>query len=98
MPAAKSPRKSSRIDYDKAHKIARHVVGVAILATFITTVVYAIMTGGIMLEVHDEGSNPYNSTDTSLTDKEQGFQINSLITFTFFLFTLILTLIYISMK
>lgn len=95
----KSPRAlTAKIDSAAVHKMTRWLVGAAILASLVTTIVYAILTANTMTEVHDEGSNPHNSTDTSLTEKEQEFQINSSRGLYFYLYTIMFTLVYIAMK
>lgn len=95
----KSPRRGTSLpDSNQMHKGARWVVASAIFTTLIVAIVYTALAGKLMLEVHEEGSNPRNAGDTSLTDKEQDHQKYSGAAFTAYIFTFLLTFIYMSMK
>jgi hypothetical protein len=93
----KSPSRK-RYDLDQAHVTVRYCVAVAIFTSLIISVVYTALAGIAMQEVHDEGSNHRNSSDTSLTDKEQDYHRNNEAAFTAWIFTALLTFIYIAMK
>lgn len=95
----KSPsRVSPKLDMDHMHKVVRYTVSVGILTAFVVSIIFTALAGKLMLDVHDEGSNPRNAGDTSLTDKEQDYQVKSGAAFTAWMFTVLLTLIYIAMR
>ena len=95
----KSPnRVSPSPDSHTTYKIIRYVLALGIIAAFVTTLVLSAMAGSAMNDVLEEGSNPRNTSDTSLTDPEKALQIFSSGAMTAFFFTALLTLIYIAAK
>ena len=98
MPRSPSKSYVSKINMDSIHKYMRYIIGLAVFATLITAVVFSSISSNLITEVHDEGSNPNNTADSSLSDKEQDLQINTQRALYSYLFTVLLVLIYIAMK
>lgn len=96
---AKSPlRLTGKFDSASVHKMVRYMLALGVFASLVITVVYATLTSNAMNEVQNEGSNPYNASDTSLSDNEQNYQVNANRYMFALAFSFLLTLMYIAMK